>query len=171
MRFHSMRAALLCLCLSLLGLSLSVASIPQARAQGADPKAGEQPKGAEGNKEGAKKAEKPDEFAELERVLGGPAGSPECAWLGWRVLNRLRGDDLDTAFRYLDLYDRFGCPAGHIQVAFRCLVRQDDIDSKIDPKQRPPIDQRVHACWKNPNTDPVISPPAAASATAPSQAQ
>ena len=32
-------------------------------------------------------------------------------------------DDLDTAFRHLDLYDRFGCPASHIQAAFRCLVR------------------------------------------------
>lgn len=155
---------------SFLAAAISFAAVPPTFAQGADSKATEQrPAGGDANKDGAKKAEKekPDEFAELERVLGGPAASPECAWLGWRVLNRLYSDDLDTAFRYLDLYDRFGCPAGHIQIAFRCVVRPGD----MDPKARDVIDKRVHACWKNPNTDPVITPPAAASATAPSQAQ
>jgi len=50
--------------------------------------------------------------------------NPECVWLGRPhgapdVVN----DDLDTAFRHLDLYDRFGCPGGHIQATFRCLTR------------------------------------------------
>ena len=49
-------------------------------------------------------------------------------------------DDLDTAFRHLDLYDRFGCPAGHIQATFRCLVRQ----GTIDPKATDTINSRVH---------------------------
>ncbi len=58
------------------------------------------------------------------KVLGGPAVQS-----GMRVAWPARGepalrDDLDTAFRHLDLYDRFGCPAGHIQATFRCLVRQ-----------------------------------------------
>ena len=39
-------------------------------------------------------------------------------------------DDLDTAFRHLDLYDRFGCPGEHIQISFRCVVRQGNIDQK-----------------------------------------
>ena len=56
-------------------------------------------------------------------------------------------DDLDTAFRHLDLYDRFGCPAGHIQATFRCLVRQGN----IDPKAADTLNGRVHACWINPN--------------------
>ena len=43
-------------------------------------------------------------------VLGGPAANPECVWLGRRVVSLLWRDDLDTAFRHLDLYDRFGCP-------------------------------------------------------------
>ena len=48
--------------------------------------------------------------------------NPECMWLGRRVVSLLWRDDLDTAFRHLDLYDRFGCPAGHIQTTFRCVV-------------------------------------------------
>ncbi len=70
----------------------------------------------------AASAQKADEFAEAQRVLNGPAGNPECVWLGRRVVSLLWRDDLDTAFRHLDLYDRFGCPSGHIQATFRCLV-------------------------------------------------
>src|SRR5215470_389339 len=68
-------------------------------------------------KDGPKKV---DEFAEAEKVLGGPAANPECLVLGRKVVILLMKDDLDTAFRHLDLYDRFGCPAGHIQSAYRC---------------------------------------------------
>jgi len=137
-------------------------------AQNADAKATDQRQpGGDPNKEGAKKGEKIDEFAEAERLLGGPAASPECMWLGRRVVSLLWRDDLDTAFRHLDLYDRFGCPAGHIQTAFRCVVRQGN----IDPKAPDTLAARIHACWINPNTDPVIAPPAAAAAAAPSQAQ
>ena len=78
-----------------------------------------------------------DEFAEAEKLLGGPAANPECLWLGRRVVSLLWRDDLDTAFRHLDLYDRFGCPAGHIQATFRCVVRQGNIDPKAaddDPR-------------------------------------
>ena len=39
-----------------------------------------------------------------------------------QVVSLLWSDDIDTAFRHLDLYDRFGCPGGHIQAAFRCLI-------------------------------------------------
>ena len=34
-------------------------------------------------------------------------------WLGRRVVVLMWRDDLDTAFRHLNLYDRFGCPGGH----------------------------------------------------------
>ena len=57
-------------------------------------------------------------------------------------------DDMDTAFRHLDLYDRFGCPGPHIQAAFRCVVRQGN---NIDPKSPPSLNARVHACWLNPD--------------------
>ena len=74
-------------------------------------------------------------------MLGGPAANPECVWLGRRVVSLMWRDDLDTAFRHLDLYDRFGCPAGHIQATFRCLVRQGN----IDPKATDTLNSRVHA--------------------------
>jgi len=87
-----------------------------------------------------------DEFAEAARVVNGPAGNPECVWLGRRVVNLLWRDDMDTAFRHLDLYDRFGCPGPHIQATFRCVVRQ----GTFDPKAPESLSARVHACWLNP---------------------
>lgn len=90
-----------------------------------------------------------DEFAEAEKLLGGPAANPECLWLGRRVVSLLWRDDLDTAFRHLDLYDRFGCPAGHIQATFRCVVRQGN----IDPKATDTLNGRVHGCWINPSAE------------------
>jgi hypothetical protein len=109
------------------------------------------------DKEGQKKI---DEIAEATTALQGPAGNPECVWLGRRVVNLLWRDDLDTAFRHLDLYDRFGCPGAHIQATFRCLVRQGN----IDPKAQETLNGRVHACWINPGLEPVAaeaSPPPA----------
>jgi hypothetical protein len=104
---------------------------------------------------------KTDEFVEASQAINGPAGNPECVWLGRRVVNLLWRDDLDTAFRHLDLYDRFGCPAGHIQATFRCVVRQGN----IDPKAPESLSSRVHACWINPNMPPTTAsaaPPAGA---------
>jgi hypothetical protein len=111
-------------------------------------------------KEGQKKI---DEIAEATRTLTGPAGNPECVWLGRRVVSLLWRDDLDTAFRHLDLYDRFGCPSAHIQATFRCLVRQGN----IDPKAQESLNGRVHACWLNPGLPP--TPPTAASTQAPAE--
>ena len=107
---------------------------------------------------------KTDEFTEAAQAISGPAGNPECVWLGRRVVRLMWRDDLDTAFRHLDLYDRFGCPGGHIQAAFRCLTR---FGGQIDPKVAETLDSRVHACWVNPNAQPqqaaaaAPSPPAA----------
>ena len=64
------------------------------------------------------------------RTLTGPAANPECVWLGERAVNLLSRDDLDTAFRHLELYDRFGCPGAHMQASFRCLVRLGIPDPK-----------------------------------------
>jgi hypothetical protein len=112
----------------------------------------------------AKQAQKKiDEIAEASRVLTGPAGNPECVWLGRRVVGRLWNDDLDTAFRHLDLYDRFGCPSAHIQAAFRCIVRQGD----LDPKAQETVNARVHSCWLNPGLPPT---PSEAAATPPATA-
>jgi hypothetical protein len=119
---------------------------------------------ADAVKEGQKKI---DEIAEATRVLTGPSGNPECVWLGRRVVSLLWRDDLDTAFRHLDLYDRFSCPGAHIQATFRCLVRQGN----IDPKAQETLNGRVHACWLNPGlppTEPVAAQtPAASDGTTP----
>jgi hypothetical protein len=105
---------------------------------------------------------KTDEFAEAAQAINGPAGNPECVWLGRRVVRLMWRDDLDTAFRHLDLYDRFGCPGGHVQATFRCLTR---FGAQIDDKVQKSLDDRVHACWINPNAQPQ-----AAAASAPSTA-
>lgn len=142
-----------------------VASAVFAQSGGAGKPAEPQKPAAETAKEGQKKI---DEIAEASRELTGPAGNPECVWLGRRVVSLLWRDDLDTAFRHLDLYDRFGCPSAHIQATFRCLVRQGN----IDPKAQETLNGRVHACWLNPGLEPTPSaaaaqPPAAAPAGAP----
>src|SRR5947199_5737854 len=93
---------------------------------------------------------KTDEFVEAAQAINGPAGNPECVWLGRRVVVLMWRDDLDTAFRHLDLYDRFGCPGGHVQATFRCLVRF----GAIDPKAPESLSGRVHACWINPGAQP-----------------
>jgi hypothetical protein len=104
------------------------------------------------------------EFSDAARLVTGPAGNPECVWLGRRVIGRLWNDDLDTAFRHLDLYDRFGCPGPHIQQTFRCVVRQGKLDPKIPAEiATARLNDRIDACWLNPA---IVAQPAAA-ATAP----
>jgi hypothetical protein len=101
---------------------------------------------------------KTDEFAEAAQAINGPAGNPECVWLGRRVVRLMWVDDLDTAFRHLDLYDRFGCPGGHVQAAFRCLTR---FGAQIDDKVPKSLSDRVHACWINPAAQPQAAAAAA----------
>jgi hypothetical protein len=116
---------------------------------------------------------KTDEFVEAQQAINGPAGNPECVWLGRRVVRLMWLDDLDTAFRHLDLYDRFGCPGGHVQATFRCLTR---FGGQIDPKVAETLNSRVHACWINPNAQPQTAAaaapaaPATAGSTAPAPA-
>jgi len=110
---------------------------------------------ADANKDNERKTA---EFAEATQVISGPAGNPECVWLGRRVVRLMWVDDLDTAFRHLDLYDRFGCPGGHIQAAFRCLTR---FGAQIDDKVPRSLDTRIHACWINPGAQPQTAAAAA----------
>lgn len=127
--------------------------------QSGAPKAGEQQKQTSQPADPAQERQrKLDEYAEAHRLLSGAAGQHECVWLGRRVVSLLWRDDLDTAFRHLDLYDRFGCPGGHIQMTFRCLVRNGNIDPKV-PEALP---NRIHACW----IDPTLQQAAAAAAPA-----
>ena len=128
-----------------------------AQSGGAAPQEQQKPANDAAAKDAAAKdgQKKIDEIAEATKTLVGPAGNPECVWLGRRVVSLLWRDDLDTAFRHLDLYDRFGCPSAHIQATFRCIVKQGN----IDPKAPETLNGRVHACWLNPGLSPA---PAAA---------
>jgi hypothetical protein len=134
------------LSVSLCAAALTVLPIA-ASAQNAEPKPAAPPPQAGQPADPAKDGQrKSDEFAEAAKAVSGPAGNPECVWLGRRVVGLLWRDDLDTAFRHLDLYDRFGCPGPHIQATFRCVVRQ----GAIDPKAPESLSARVHTCWLNP---------------------
>lgn len=94
-----------------------------------------------------------EEFTEASK-LPGTAGLPECVWTGRRIAALLWRDDIDTARRHLEMYERFGCPTEHLKLAFRCLVRQGN----IDPKAQANLNSRVHQCWVNP--DYIATPPA-----------
>src|SRR6266481_8261871 len=148
------------------GLILLI-GIGSALAQSGDLRAQDQTKGPAANSapsaDAAKETQrKTDEFVEASQAINGPAGNPECVWLGRRVVVLMWRDDLDTAFRHLDLYDRFGCPGGHVQATFRCLVR---FFNQIDPKVPHSLSGRVHSCWINPAAQPQAA--AAAQPTAP----
>jgi hypothetical protein len=137
-------------------------------------------KGADAAKaEAAKDAlRRSDDIAAVGRGTIGAAGRPECSWLGERAVNNMRSDDLDTAFRHLELYDRFGCPGEHVRVSFRCVVQwgqnlQKDQKDQKDPKD--PKDQKdqkaaydvnrlVQECWKEPTNPALPLGPASASA-------
>src|SRR6478752_8482766 len=125
-----------------------------ALAQSGDNHAQDQGKGGQAAQDAAASKEnerKTAEFAEAAQVISGPAGNPECVWLGRRVVSLMWRDDLDSAFRHLDLYDRFGCPGGHVQAAFRCLTR---FGSQIDDKVPRSLGDRIQACWINPGAQP-----------------
>ncbi|MCB2080963.1 MAG: hypothetical protein KDE55_25085 [Novosphingobium sp.] len=158
-----MRSVPLRMTAALLGFGLLLAGHGVAFSQSGDVRPQDQSKqGATATPDAARDNQrKVDEFAEAAQAINGPAGNPECVWLGRRVVNLLWRDDLDTAFRHLDLYDRFGCPSAHIQATFRCLVRQGN----IDPKQQETLSGRIHACWLNPGLAP--TPAAAAKSPAP----
>src|SRR5271169_3982123 len=53
---------------------------------------------APAGQEPAKETQKVDEFAEAQHAISGPAGNPECVWLGRRVVGLPGREDLDTPF-------------------------------------------------------------------------
>jgi hypothetical protein len=148
----------------LIGIGSALAQSGDVHAQDQSGKAGaaNSAQAADATKDNQRKT---DEFVEAAQAINGPAGNPECVWLGRRVVRLMWLDDLDTAFRHLDLYDRFGCPGGHIQATFRCLTR---FGGQIDSKVPETLNSHVHACWINPNAQPQTA--AAATPAAPTTA-
>jgi hypothetical protein len=129
--------------------TLALAQPPEADAKPSDAKA------ADGQR-------KIDDIAEAARLMTGPAANPECVWHGTRVVSLLWGEDIDTALRQLELYDRFKCPAEHIQASFRCFLRL----GPMDPKAPDAVKTRARDCWINPGSSSA-SPPATAATSAP----
>ncbi len=151
------RALVLMPALAVLGFFLCDTLSPQLAQAG---EATEEKKpAAEQAKEAARKM---DEIAEAGKLIEGPAGQPECVWTGRRIVGLLWRDDLDTAQRHRDLYERFGCPAPHVQATFRCVVKQGE----LDPKAPEALNLRVHACWINPQLEPAAAPAMAAGGAA-----
>src|SRR2546430_3803671 len=95
-----------------LGAAMLFVGMPTL-AQNTEQKAGDKDKSQAGEAKDVQK--KIDEFAEAERLLGGPAANPECLWLGRRVVSLPWPADLDTPLLHLGLCGPVGCPAGDIQ--------------------------------------------------------
>src|ERR1700736_1053118 len=134
-----------------LALLIGIGSASAQSGTPANPDQSGKPPAANSADAGKDSQRKTDEFVEAAQAINGPAGNPECVWLGRRVVSLMWRDDLDTAFRHLDLYDRFGCPGGHVQAAFRCLTR---FGSQIDDKVPRSLGDRIQACWINPGAPP-----------------
>ncbi|MGZ8417756.1 MAG: hypothetical protein ACXWVQ_12400 [Methyloceanibacter sp.] len=101
------------------------------------------------------------EYKEAAAKLSSSAGAPECVWTGRRIASLLWRDDIDTARRYIDLYDRFNCSSEHLKLVFRCVIEQ----GPIDPKAADRLASRVHACWITPEGETTASSQATVGAT------
>ncbi len=93
------------------------------------------------------------EYGEAAAKLPRSAGAAECVWTGRRIASLLWRDDIDTARRYIDLYDRFNCSAEHLKLVFRCVIQQEP----IDPKAADRLASRVHECWISPDAPTTAS--------------
>jgi hypothetical protein len=139
--------------------ALFVAASPAALAQSQD---NSDSKAAEAKAAGQRKI---DEIAQATHAMTGPAANPECYWHGTRIVGLLWNDDIDTALRQLQIYDRFNCPSAHVQAAYRCFLRQ----GPPDPKAPNPIMKLAEECWINPGSPPVA--PATAATIPPTPAR
>jgi hypothetical protein len=93
------------------------------------------------------------EFKEAAAKLSLSSGASECVWTGRRIASLLWRDDIDTARRYIDLYDRFNCSSEHLKLVFRCVIEQ----GPLDPKAADRLASRVHSCWIAPEGETTAS--------------
>ena len=152
--------------LVLLGTALLVGLAGPALAQSTadNSKPADQQSTAEANKSEAA------HIADVARTVSGPAANPECVHFGELAITLMIKNDLDTAQRHINLYDRFGCPGLHLRLSFRCLINVGGIPGK---DEKTTLDARVRECWINPNmvaSVPSAPAPAASSPAAPAAA-
>jgi hypothetical protein len=124
---------------------------PQGEAKAVDPATAEQ----------QAQAKAMAEYKEAAAKLSSSAGTPECVWTGRRIASLLWRDDIDTAQRYVALYDRFGCSQEHLKLAFRCVIQQGPLDSKAADR----LASRVHNCWIAPGEPTTTSSQASTGST------
>lgn len=136
---------------------------PPEQAQGEQKQEGK----AEGDQQAAEQAAQQaidqaiKEYKEAATKLSSSAGAPECVWTGRRIASLLWRDDIETARRYIDLYDRFNCSSEHLKLVFRCVIEQ----GPIDPKAADRLASRVHDCWIAPEEATTASSQATVGAT------
>jgi hypothetical protein len=157
MRFASLTAALVAG-----GFLLATVAPAAAQTQGGEQKPPEQAQGGQKPPEQLQGEQKAIDQATAERQaqekamaeyneaaakLSSSAGAAECVWTGRRIVSLLWRDDMDTARRYIDLYDRFGCSSEHLKLAFRCVIQEGPLDAKAADR----LASRVHGCWIAPD--------------------
>ncbi len=86
----------------------------------------------------------PPAFAQAEADA---SKRPECAWTGQRIVGMLWRDDLNGAREHFAIYERFECPADHVRLAFRCVVKGGEIDADDVDTTR----ARIWGCWMTPD--------------------
>jgi hypothetical protein len=158
------------------GLLLTSVLAASAQSQGVEQKPADQAQGEQKPQDKAQGEQKPAdeaaaeqqaaaravaEYREAAAKLPHSAGSADCVWTGRRIASLLWRDDIDTARKYIELYDRFGCSAEHLKQAFRCVVQQ----GPIDPKAADRLALRVHSCWVAPEEPITASSQATTSST------
>jgi hypothetical protein len=132
----------------------------QGQTQG-EKKEGDQKAADQAKAEAQEAAKAIAEYKEAEAKLASSAGVPECVWTGRRIVSLLWRDDMDTARRYIDLYDRFGCSSDHLKLAFRCVIEQGPIDMKAADR----LASRVRDCWIAPQETATTSNQTSSSTT------
>lgn len=132
---------------------------PPEQAQGEQKQEGDQQAAEQAAQQAIDQAIK--EYDEAAAKLSSSAGAPECVWTGRRIASLLWRDDIDTARRYIDLYDRFNCSSEHLKLVFRCVIEQ----GPIDPKAADRLASRVHDCWIAPEEATTASSQATVGAT------
>jgi hypothetical protein len=156
MSFPGVRSLVCFVCVAFL-----FGSGPAAYAQGTGDAKADQQKAEAAKTEAA-------HIAEMERLLPGAPGRPECVHSGELTIANWMKFDMDTAARHMAVYDRFGCPGDYLRSSFRCMLRfgmpgPKDKDKDKD-KEPPTLEQRVRDCWLKPDLAPTT---AAAATTAP----
>jgi hypothetical protein len=129
---------------ALFGVALALATPVAASAQSQD-KDSKDTKAADTKTAQQRKI---DLLNEAARSTAGAAANKECIWHGITIVGLLWNEDIDTALRHLQIYDRFNCPSQHLQLAYRCFLNQ----GPPDPKAPDPINNLAKNCWMNPGS-------------------